>query len=107
MISSRSSFSSSSRYGFLYGEADSSSNPLVNALFARIADFSKSPPIPTPTINGGQALGPASLTVSIIAFLIPSSPSAGLSMKIRLIFSLPNPLGETVILTLSPGTIFI
>ena len=40
-----------------------------------------------------------------IASLTPSIPSAGFSMNIRLIFSLPNPFGATVISTCSPSTI--
>ena len=53
---------------------------------------------------GGQALGPASFTAVRTAFFTPSSPSAGLSMKMRLMFSLPKPLGAAVIFIRSPGT---
>ena len=83
---------------------DESSNGLVRACFAMRAHFSKVPPIPTPTTMGGQALGPASRTAVRIAFFTPSMPSAGFSIKTRLMFSLPKPLGATVILTCSPGT---
>ena len=41
---------------------------------------------------------PASFTAVRMASLTPSMPSAGFNIKIRLIFSLPNPLGATVIL---------
>ena len=85
--------------------SDFSSRFLVSAFFARIAHFSNVPPIPTPTTIGGQAFGPASFTAVRIAFLTPSIPSAGFNMNTRLIFSLPKPLGATVISTLSPGTI--
>ena len=61
--------------------------------------------ITTPTTIGGHAFGPASFTAVRIAFFTPSIPSAGFNMKIRLIFSLPNPFGANVIVTLSPGTI--
>ena len=64
-----------------------------------IAAFSKSPPMPTPTTIGGQALGPASATAVKIAFFTPSIPSAGFNINTRLIFSLPNPFGANVILT--------
>ena len=53
---------------------------------------------------GGQGLEPASLTVSMTNFLKPSTPSAGLSIWMRLMFSLPKPLGATVMVQLSPST---
>ena len=43
-------------------------------------------------------------TVSIMKSLTPCSPSAGFNIPILLMFSEPNPLGATVILTLSPST---
>ena len=64
----------------------------------------KVPPMPTPITIGGQGLGPASLTVSMIKSLIPCKPAEGLNIRTALIFSLPNPLGPSVILTFSPGT---
>ena len=78
---------------------------LVNAFLAKIAHFSNVPPTPTPTTTGGHAFGPAILTVSITAFLTPSIPSAGLSIHTRLMFSLPNPFGATVISIFSPAMI--
>ena len=42
-------------------------------------------------------------SVSIASFT-PSIPSAGFNMNTLLMFSLPNPLGATVMSTLSPGT---
>ena len=95
------SFSSS----LTYGTGDSSSTFLVSAFFARSAHFSNVPPIPTPITIGGHALGPASFTAVSIASFTPSMPSAGFNINTRLMFSLPKPLGATVISTLSPGTI--
>ena len=69
------------------------------------AHFSKVPPIPTPTTIGGQAFGPASRTASNIFSFTPSMPSAGFNMNTRLMFSLPNPFGATVMSTWSPSTI--
>ena len=45
------------------------------------------------------------LLLSELHSFTPSIPSAGFSINTRLIFSLPNPFGATVIFTLSPGTI--
>ena len=101
LIFSNISFSNSLTYGISEG----SSKFLVRAFFARIALFSNVPPIPTPITIGGQAFGPASFTAVKIAFFTPSIPSAGFNIKIRLMFSLPNPFGATVILIFSPGTI--
>ena len=55
--------------------------------------------MPTPTTMGGQGLGPACSTVSKMKRFTPSSPSEGLSIAMRLIFSLPKPLGATVTVT--------
>ena len=63
------------------------------------------PPMPTPTITGGQGFDPARETVSTTACRMPSSPCAGLSMLRLLMFSAPPPLGISQIRTLSPGTI--
>ena len=57
-----------------------------------------------PTIIGGQALAPAAATVSSTNRFTPSTPSLGGSIRNALLFSLPNPLGETVTLKVSPGT---
>ena len=53
---------------------------------------------------GGQGLDPASRTVSSTKSLTPCTPSAGLSMARRLMFSLPAPFGATVMRQASPGT---
>ena len=60
--------------------------------------------MPMPSTMGGQGLEPARRTVSTTNFFTPSTPSAGLSIPRRLMFSLPKPLGATVILQASPGT---
>ena len=57
-----------------------------------------------PSTMGGQGLEPASFTVSTTNFLKPSTPSAGLSIWMRLMFSLPKPLGATVMRQPSPST---
>jgi len=77
---------------------------LKRAILARRAQYSKFPPMPTPTVKGGQALGPASFTVSSINFFTPSQPSAGFSMARRDVFSEPAPFGAKTSLSLSPGT---
>ena len=46
-----------------------------------------------------------SLVNAFLAILIPSIPSAGLSIHTRLMFSLPNPFGATVISIFSPAMI--
>ena len=76
-------------------------------LFDKRPAFSKVPPKPTPTINGGQGFPPASFTVLTTKSTTPSCPSEGLSIPTRLIFSLPPPFGTTNMWTLSPGTMFI
>ncbi len=60
--------------------------------------------MPMPSIMGGQGLGPARRTVSTTKRLTPSTPSAGLSILRRLMFSLPKPLGATVMVQPSPST---
>ena len=95
------SFSSSLTYSF----SGLVSRSLVRAFFASSAHFSNVPPIPTPTTIGGHAFGPASFTAVSIAFFTPSIPSAGFNINTLLIFSLPNPLGATVISIFSPGII--
>ena len=52
---------------------------------------------------GGQGLAPAWRTVSSTKSLTPCTPSAGLSMARRLMFSLPAPLGATVMRQRSPS----
>ena len=101
LIFSNNSFSKSATYEISLCVFKS----LVNAFLAKIAHFSNVPPTPTPTTTGGHAFGPAILTVSITAFLTPSIPSAGLSIHTRLMFSLPNPFGATVISIFSPAMI--
>ena len=51
----------------------------------------------------GQGLPPAESTVSSTKSFTPASPCAGVSIFTRHMFSLPAPLGETVIFTPSPG----
>ena len=82
-----------------------SPSSLKSAFLAIWAHLSTVPPIPTPITIGGHGLGPASETVSIMNFLIPSNPSDGFNIFILLIFSLPNPLAANSILILSPFTI--
>ena len=77
------------------------------AFLAKRATLSIVPPMPTPTIIGGQAFGPAYLTASKNTFFTPSTPSAGTSIFKIDLFSLPKPFGATVILILSPGTICV
>ena len=60
--------------------------------------------MPTPNTTGGQGLEPACFTVSTTKRRTPSTPSAGLSMASRLMFSEPKPLGATVMVHLFPGT---
>ena len=55
------------------------------------------PPIPTPTMLGGQGRPPASRTAFMMNFLTPSTPSAGFNIPRRVMFSEPAPLGRTVI----------
>ena len=59
--------------------------------------LSEVPPMPTPTMDGGQGRPPASRTASTTNLLMPSTPSAGLSMARRVMFSEPAPFGKTVI----------
>lgn len=61
--------------------------------------------MPTPTMIGGQGLGPAFSTADRMNSRTPFSPSAGLSILMVLIFSLPKPLGAKKSSSLSPGTI--
>ncbi|MPN18466.1 hypothetical protein SDC9_165826 [bioreactor metagenome] len=60
--------------------------------------------MPTPTIIGGQGLGPALSTVSRTKRFMHPIPSEGFNMARALIFSLPPPFGAIMILTLSPFT---
>ena len=60
--------------------------------------------MPTPTTMGGQGLGPASSTTLRTKSFTPCTPSEGRSILIWLMFSLPKPLGATVISTSWPGT---
>lgn len=79
-------------------------NRRQSACFASRAQPSKSPPIPTPTTIGGQGLPPAIRTVSTTKSTTPARPAAGVNICRRLMFSLPKPLGATVSVTFSPGT---
>ena len=75
-----------------------------SAFLEIIAAFSNVPPIPTPTMTGGQGLAPDSSTRSTMYRFTPSIPTAGGNATTRLIISPPNPLVSTESLSLSPGT---
>ena len=55
-------------------------------------------------VKGGAIMRARRRTVSTTARRMPSLPSAGVSMKRRLMFSLPNPFGRKVTRTCSPST---
>ena len=99
-----SSSSSSSSLAYL-GSRFLLSASRAAAYFAISAALSIVPPMPTPITIGGQAFGPASLTVSKNTFFTPSRPSAGTSIFRADLFSLPKPFGATFIWILSPLTI--
>ena len=69
-----------------------------------MAHFSKSPPIPTPRTIGGQGLLPATRAVSATNPTMSSREADGVNIFIRLMFSLPNPLGATIRDNRSPST---
>jgi len=77
------------------------------AFFASKAHSSIVPPKPIPTVTGGQAEGPFSLTVLTTKSTMPCFPSYGLSIANLLAFSEPPPLGVTVSVILSPSTICV
>ena len=58
--------------------------------------MSDEPPIPTPITVGGHGFPPADIIASLKNFLIPSIPSPGRSIANLLLFSEPNPLGNSV-----------
>ena len=74
------------------------------AVLAKSAHFSKSPPTPTPRIMGGHAFPPANRAVSATKSMISCSVAEGVNIFIRLMFSLPNPLGATIKWIESPST---
>ena len=69
--------------------------------------WSALPPMPTPTIVGGQGLEPALSIVLTMKSITPLRPAEGVSMASALIFSQPPPLGMMVILSWSPGTMSV
>src|SRR5829696_8370306 len=73
LISSNSSRSSVARAGSGFGSPDGR----VSAFLASRAALSKGPPIPTPTVRGGLALGPAFSIVSTTNSFMAGRPSAG------------------------------
>jgi len=64
---------------------------LNKACLLEITAFSKVPPIPTPTVRGGQGFPPASEIHSFTNSMIPSLPAAGGKTLARETFSLPPP----------------
>ena len=60
--------------------------------------------MPMPTTTGGQGLEPASSTAWMMAFSTSSRGVVGLSIFSVVMFSLPAPLGATVMDIWSPGT---
>ena len=73
------------------------------AFLASAVHRSLVPPSPTPTTVGGQGLGPASTTHSRMKRLTPRTPSAGISIFRKLMFSEPEPLGRQWSLRASLG----
>ena len=78
---------------------------LNNACLLEIAALSNVPPIPTPTVIGGQGFGPALLMHSLTNLSTPSLPAAGAKTVALLTFSLPPPFAAYSISILSPATI--
>ncbi len=60
--------------------------------------------MPTPTVIGGLAFGPALSIVSTTKRFIASGPSAGVSIFRALMLSQPAPLTSSVSFRPSPGT---
>jgi hypothetical protein len=60
--------------------------------------------MPTPTVRGGLAFGPAFSIVSTMKRFIAGSPSAGVSILRALMLSQPAPLASMVNFNRSPGT---
>ncbi len=68
------------------------------------AAFSNGPPMPTPTVRGGLAFGPALSMVSTTKSFIAGRPSAGVSILSALMLSQPAPLTSMVSFRPSPAT---
>src|SRR5215217_927845 len=68
----------------------------VRAFLASRAALSKGPPMPTPTVRGGLALGPALSMVSTTKRFIAGRPSARVSILRALMLSLLAPLTSIV-----------
>jgi hypothetical protein len=76
----------------------------VRAFLASRAALSKGPPMPTPTVRGGLALGPALSIVWTTKRFMAGRPSAGVSILRALMLSQPAPLTSMVNFNRSPGT---
>ncbi len=77
----------------------------VAAFLASETQRSEVPPMPTPTIVGGQVLPPASSTQSTTKVLIASTPSAGTAIFSHELFSEPLPLGTISISSVSGASL--
>ena len=75
------------------GSGLTSSTGRAIASLARCMARSAEPPMPTPTMPGGQGLPPAPTIESSTNRLIAETPSAGTSIFRKLMFSEPDPLG--------------
>ena len=64
-----------------------------DGLLGDAVTLSKLPPMPTPTVKGGQAAPPLSMAASTNCFT-PATPSPGSRNFIVLQFSLPPPAGH-------------
>ncbi len=65
------------------------------------------PPSPTPTMVGGQGLGPASTMHSSTKRLTAFTPSAGMNILRKLMFSEPDPLGRQCKRSASAGNVSV
>src|SRR5215212_3657077 len=73
------------------GSSQAEPSGRVAATLARCMQGSEVPPTPTPTMVGGQTRPPTSITRSITKALMPSLPSAGISIFRNEPFSDPAP----------------
>ena len=73
----------------------------VAAILARCMHRSEVPPMPTPTMVGGQTRPPHSITLSMTKRLTALTPSAGISICRNEPFSEPEPFGIISISTVS------
>src|SRR5258706_2491683 len=75
------------------GSAQAVPRARVAAFLASATQRSEVPPMPTPTMVGGQVLPPASSTQSTTKVLIAFTPSAGIAIFSQELFSDPLPFG--------------